>query len=324
MRRTILTFLLALGLSATGTFFLLWGPGGVLSPSEPSEDVIIILEKGSSLKEIAHNLDQAKVIRCPWSFMAGVVLSGNKGALKAGEYLIPAHARPWDIIRILVGGKVVVHQVTIPEGLMVNQILDIIKNLPHLTGDIIRIPEEGYLLPETYYYVRGDSREKLISHMYLAMKQALEKIWETKKQGLPLKDAHELLTLASIVEKETGVPHERTRVASVFINRLVKGMKLQSDPTVIYGLTLGKKPLGRLLTLRELKHDSVYNTYMILGLPPKPIACPGLESLQAVGQPALSNDYYFVADGTGGHAFSTTYEKHLENVRQWRKIQGKS
>lgn len=259
----------------------------------------------------------------PWGFMASVLLSGNRGALKAGEYLIPAYARPLDIVRILASGKVVVHQVTIPEGLTVVQIMDIVKAVPNLSGEVIRIPEEGTLLPETYRYMYGDSREKILSHMRQAMKRTLEEVWASRKEESPIKTPEELLILASIVEKETGMPAERPRVAAVFLNRLKKGMKLQSDPTVVYGLTLGEKPLGHLLTFEDLKHVSDYNTYVIPALPPKPIACPGRKSLQAVVNPAATNDYYFVADGTGGHAFSPTYNEHVQRVKEWRKVQKK-
>ena len=304
-----------------GGFFLLWGPGGVLSLGPHSEDVTVIIEKGRTLSATAHILAQKGTLLYSWSFIASVLLSGNRGALKAGEYLIPAHARPIDIVHILVSGKVVVHQVTIPEGMTVSQIIDIVKGLPHLVGEVIRIPEEGALLPETYRYVRGDSREKIMSHMRRAMKLALEQVWESRKEELPIKTPEELVVLASIVEKETGVSAERPQVAAVFLNRLKKGMKLQSDPTVIYGITLGEKPLGRLLTLNDLKHESDYNTYLIPALPSKPIACPGRKSLEAVVKPATTGDYYFVADGTGGHAFSPTYGQHLENVKEWRKVQ---
>lgn len=306
-----------------GGLFLLWAPGGVLSPGSHFQDTIVIIEKGSNLSATAHVLMAQGVVAHPWGFMAGVLLSGNRGALKAGEYLIPAYARPLDIAHILASGKVIVHQVTIPEGLTVSQIMDIVNGIPHLKGDVIRIPEEGALLPETYRYVYGDSREKILSQMRRAMKQALEEIWESRKVESPIKTPEELLVLASIVEKETGVPEERPQVAAVFLNRLKKGMKLQSDPTVVYGLTLGEKPLGHLLTFQDLKHVSDYNTYLIPALPPKPIACPGRKSLEAVVNPADTNDYYFVADGTGGHAFSPTYNEHVQHVKEWRKMQKK-
>jgi len=323
MRRKILIFLFVLGLTSVGGLFLLWGPGGILSWGPHSEDATVLIEKGSTLSTTAHELAQRGTLLYPWSFMAAVLLSGNKGALKAGEYLIPAHARPLDIVRILVSGKVIVHQVTIPEGMTVSQIVGVVKDLPHLVGEVIRIPEEGTLLPETYRYVYGDSREKIMSHMRRAMKSALEQVWESRKEESPIKTPEELVILASIVEKETGIATERPQVAAVFLNRLKRGMKLQSDPTVIYGITLGEKPLGRLLTFNDLKHESAYNTYLIPALPPKPIACPGRKSLEAVMKPAPTEDYYFVADGTGGHAFSPTYGQHLENIKEWRKVQKK-
>lgn len=323
MRRKILTFLLVLSFSSIGGLFLFWGPGGILSPGPHSEDVTVVIEKGSSLLATSHLLAQKGILIYPWSFVASVLLSGNKGVLKAGEYHIPAHTRPLDIVRMFVSGKVVTHQVTIPEGMTVSQIIDIVKVLPHLVGEVACIPEEGTLLPETYCYVHGDSREKIMAQMRRAMKLALEQVWENRKKESPIKTPEELLILASIVEKETGVPAERPQVAAVFLNRLKKGMKLQSDPTVIYGITLGEKPLGRPLTLADLKHGSAYNTYLISALPPKPIACPGRKSLEAIVVPATTDDYYFVADGTGGHAFSPSYGQHLKNVEDWRKIQKK-
>jgi len=324
MRHLVLCFLFALGLGTVGGVFLVWGPGGMLAPGSHVKDTTIVIEKGSSLSTTAHFLAGVGVIKYPWNFIASVLLSGNRSLLKAGEYLIPAHARPLDIVRILVSGKVVVHQITIPEGLTVAQVVGIVKATPYLSGDVIHVPEEGTLLPETYAYVRGDSREKIISHMRLAMERTLEGIWKKHKGESPIKTPEELLILASIVEKETNMAKERPRVAAVFLNRLKKGMRLQSDPTVIYGLTLGERPLGHLLTLKELQHVSEYNTYLIPALPPRPIACPGQGSLQAVVEPALTNEYYFVANGTGGHAFSSNYAMHMENVKEWRKIQKNS
>jgi UPF0755 protein len=323
MRNKIVSFLFVLSLGALGGVFFLWVPGGILSPGPHTQDMTVIIEKGSNLSTTANILVQDGVVSYPWSFMAGVFLSGNRGALKAGEYLIPAYARPVDIAHILASGRVVVHQVTIPEGLTVAQVIDIVKAVPNLSGEVIRIPEEGALLPETYSYVRGDSREKILSQMRAAMRRTLKEVWEARKTESPIKTPEELLVLASIVEKETGIPQERPRVAAVFLNRLKKGMKLQSDPTVTYGLTLGQKPLGRLLTFQDLKQVSDYNTYVIPALPPKPIACPGHKSLQAVMNPAETNDFYFVADGTGGHAFSSTYDVHVQNVKEWRKFQQK-
>lgn len=322
MKRRHLSFLCLLALGSMGGVLLLWGPGGVLSQGPHTEDRTVIIEKGSPLTATALLLvDEGVVAHHPWGFVGAVLLSGNRGALKAGEYLIPAHARPLDIVHILASGKVVVHQVTIPEGLTVAQVIDILNAVPHLQGEVIRWPEEGTLLPETYSYVRGDSREKMVAHMRLAMRRTLDDIWKTRSPEALIKTPEELLVLASIVEKETSIAAERPLVAAVFLNRLKKGMKLQSDPTVIYGLTLGKKPLGRLLSLSDLKHASEYNTYVIPALPPQPIACPGRKSLEAVMNPASTNDHYFVANGTGGHSFSGTYNQHVQHVQEWRKIQ---
>jgi UPF0755 protein len=321
MKRAIFSFLCLLALGSIGAVLFLWGPGGVLARGPHHQDKIVIIEKGSPIMATARLLVSEGVAAHPWGFVAAALLSGNRKALKAGEYRIPAHARPLDIVRILVSGKVVVHRVTVPEGLTVTQIIDLLKAVPYLEGEVIRIPEEGTLLPETYSYVRGDSREKLISHMHQAMKRTLEDVWKKRSPDSLVKTPEELLVLASIVEKETSLAVERPLVAAVFLNRLKRGMKLQSDPTVIYGLTLGKKLLGRPLTFSDLKHISDYNTYVIFGLPPKPIACPGRKSLEAVMAPASTKDYYFVANGTGGHSFSGTYDQHAQNVQEWRKVQ---
>jgi UPF0755 protein len=321
MKRMIFSLLFFLTLGSGGGIYILWGAGGILSSGPHGHDVIVNIEKGSNLASMAHDLAKGGALEHPWGFVAAAFLTGKKSELKAGEYLIPAHARPIDIVHLLASGKVIIHQVTIPEGLTVRQIIEVLKADPNLTGEIMILPEEGTLLPETYVYLLGESREKMLAQMQQAMIRALEATWKNRRQTTPLQTPNDLLVLASIVEKETGVPEERPQVAAVFLNRLKTGMKLQSDPTVIYGLTLGEKPLGRLLTLNDLKHQSPYNTYVIPALPPKPIACPGRKSLEAVINPSSSKDLYFVANGTGGHTFSATYDKHTQNVKEWRKIQ---
>jgi UPF0755 protein len=323
MKRLIFSLLFLLTLGSVGGVYMLWGKGGVLSPGPHSRDVIINIKKGSNLASMAYDLVEGGALTYPWGFVAAAFLAGKKSELKAGEYLIPAGVRPIDIVHLLASGKVIIHQVTIPEGLTVMQIIDILKADQNLTGDIHAFPEEGTLLPETYTYLLGESREKMLLQMQQAMTRVLETTWKKRGQAFLLQNPNDLLTLASIVEKETSLPQERPQIAAVFLNRLKIGMKLQSDPTVIYGLTLGKKPLGRALTLADLKHQSAYNTYVIPALPPKPIACPGRKSLEAVINSTLSKDLFFVADGTGGHTFSITYDKHIQNVKNWRKIQKK-
>jgi UPF0755 protein len=229
----------------------------------------------------------------------------------------------------LVAGDVVLRQVTIPEGLTTAQVLDLLAGVDGLEGTISMPPSEGSLLPETYDYTLGDTREMLIERMRKGMDSLIAELWPKRAAELPLKSPEEAVILASIVEKETGIPAERPRVAAVFVNRLKRGMPLQSDPTVIYGLTRGKVAsvangegiLGRKLIRADLDLDNPYNTYRILGLPPGPIANPGRASLEAVLNPPATTELYFVADGTGGHAFASTLEEHNRNVARWRKLQ---
>jgi UPF0755 protein len=226
-----------------------------------------------------------------------------------------------DVLETIISGKSIQHSVTIAEGLTTQQILQRLNEAEVLAGPVQRIPPEGSLLPETYRVTRGTSREQLIQRMAAAHKQLVEQIWAKRSPDLPIKDINEFITLASIVEKETAIAAERTRVAGVFVNRLNKKMRLQSDPTIIYGLVGGKGSLGRSLTRADVEQPTPYNTYTINGLPPGPIANPGRASLEAVANPARTNELYFVADGSGGHVFAETYEQHLKNVARWRDYQ---
>jgi UPF0755 protein len=219
---------------------------------------------------------------------------------------------------MMAAGRTVVHRLTIPEGLMTSEILEIIKNTEGLDGEITLDPQEGDLLPETYNFSRGDKRNDLITRMHHAMQKALQDAWEGREEGLPLTGPMQALTLASIVEKETGLASERPHVASVYINRLKKGMLLQADPTTAYAVTAGKHKLARPLTYADLQTESPYNTYRVQGLPPGPIANPGKASILATLHPDQSEDLYFVATGTGGHNFAKTAAEHEENVRRYR------
>ena len=264
------------------------------------------------------------VIDQPWVFIGGVLVLKAREDLKAGEYQFKAHASLRDVVATIVEGKVVAHQVTIPEGLTSEQIVARLLDDDVLTGNIKEIPREGSLLPDTYNFTRGVTREQMIQRMQQAQQRVLKEIWDHRSPDLPIKTPEQLVILASMVEKETGKPDERTRVAAVFVNRLKQNMRLQSDPTIIYGLVGGKGTLGRpIMQERNRSADAVQHLCQSTGLPPGPIANPGRASLEAAANPARTRELYFVADGTGGHAFAETYEQHQKNVarlRRWKPI----
>jgi UPF0755 protein len=266
-------------------------------------------------------LQREGVIDQPWVFIGGVVVLKARSDLKSGEYQFSKGASLADVVTTIIENKVVQHTLTIPEGLTSEQIVAKLLETNSLSGQIKEVPREGTLLPETYKFTRGMTREQIIQRMQQAHRRLLEEVWNHRMPDLPLKTPEELVTLASIVEKEAGKADERSRVAAVFINRLKSKMKLQSDPTIIYGLTGGKGSLGRPIMKSEIEQPTPYNTYVIEGLPPGPIANPGRASLEAVANPARTKDLYFVADGTGGHLFSETYEQHQKNVARLRAIE---
>jgi UPF0755 protein len=241
--------------------------------------------------------------------------------LKAGEYEFKAHSSMRDVVATIVEGKVVAHQVSLPEGLTSQQMVARLLQDDILAGDIKEIPREGSLLPDTYNFARGVTREQMIQRMQQAQQRLLREVWDHRSPDLPLKTPEQLVVLASVVEKETGKPDERSRVAAVFVNRLKQKMRLQSDPTIIYGLVGGKGTLGRPIMKSEIEQPTPYNTYVIDGLPPGPIANPGRASLEAAANPARTRELYFVADGTGGHVFAETYEQHQRNVTRLRSIE---
>jgi peptidoglycan lytic transglycosylase G len=285
----------------------------------------LTVERGSGLSEIADRLQRAGAISSKWLFIAGVWLNREQNDLKAGEYLIPAHASMAQIMQTMVEGKSIVYSITLPEGLTSEQIVERLKSDPVLVGDIAEIPPEGSLLPATYDFTRGDTRQNLIARMQRERDRLLTDVWSRRAPDLPLASIEELVVLASIVEKETALADERSRVAAVFINRLRLNMRLQSDPTVIYGLFGGKgKPPGYKLTRADVEKQTPYNTYAVEGLPPGPIANAGRASLEAVANPSRTRDLFFVADGSGGHVFAETYEEHLRNVARWRDINATS
>jgi UPF0755 protein len=284
-------------------------------------DRVVNIPRGSGMRDIADILSREGVIDQPWLFIGGVLVLKAREDLKAGEYEFKARSSMRDVVATIVEGKVVAHQVSIPEGLTSEQIVARLLQDNVLAGDIKQIPREGSLLPDTYNFARGINREQMVQRMQQAEQHLLHEIWEHRAPDLPLKTPDQLIVLASLVEKETGKPEERTRVAAVFVNRLKQRMRLQSDPTIIYGLVGGKGTLGRPIMKSEIEQPTPYNTYIIDGLPPGPIANPGRASLEAAANPARTRELYFVADGTGGHAFAETYEQHQKNVTRLRSIE---
>ncbi len=284
-------------------------------------DTVIFIPQGSGVEAIARLLDQAGAIEDPLVFRLGVQLLRAGRELRAGEYLFAVALSNRDVIDLLRSGQTVVRRLTLAEGLTSREIVALVERAAALEGKVDSVPPEGSLLPETYHYARGDRRGELVARMARARDELLSQLWAGRAPNLPVATPQEAVVLASIVEKETGIAGERPRVASVFVNRLNKGMRLQSDPTVVYGLTGGKGALGRALTRKDLQVPSPYNTYLIDGLPPGPIANPGRAALEAVLNPARTAFLYFVADGSGGHAFAKTLAEHNRNVAKWRQFQ---
>ena len=291
------------------------------APGPLASDRVLIIPKDSGLTEIADLLQREGMIEHPWAFRISALVSGNWTKLKAGEYLFKARISQADILDIIADGKVVEHSITVPEGLTSEQIVARLRENELLTGDIIQVPREGSILPDTYRIPRGFSRQAIIDRMTRDQRAVLARVWERKPADLPIKTPQELVVLASIVEKETGRADERPRVAGVFINRLNRKMKLQSDPTIVYGIVGGKGTLGRSILRTEITQATPYNTYVIDGLPPGPIANPGRAAMEAVVNHSRTKDLYFVADGSGGHAFAETLEQHNRNVGRWRQLE---
>lgn len=311
----------ALGVAALAGGGALWGMMRLSVPGPLAETATVVVPRGSGLEAVAITLGDAGVIESPLLFVFGARLSGAARDLKAGEYAFAAGASIEDVLEQMRRGRTVVHRLTVPEGLTSAQILGLIEKEPVLTGGVPRRPKDGSLLPETYNFSYGDSREQLVERMQRGMSQTLAEAWKARDKDLPYKSPEEALVMASIVEKETGVAAERAKVAGVYVNRLEAGMKLQSDPTVIYALTDGAGELGRALSRNDLKVESPYNTYAVAGLPPGPIANPGKASILAALKPEYHEYLYFVADGSGGHAFARTLPDHNRNVARWREAQ---
>jgi UPF0755 protein len=319
--RLALWLCLALAIIAGGISYGVSKFNDYLVASGPNaEETVVVLPRGSGLQSIVRRLNDAGVIQHPWLFQFAVRLGGHERNLKAGEYAFPAKVTPSDIIAIVSKGQTVSRRLTVIEGQTVAEVLRAIDQAEGLDGDLPPKPAEGTLLPETYLYSRGDSKAGLVKRMQDAMAKVLKDAWAERVDNLPFETPDDALIMASIVDKETGVAKERAVVAAVFINRLRLGMRLQSDPTIIYGLTDGEGPLDRELTRQDWKLDDPYNTYRIEGLTPGPIGNPGREAIEAVMNPADVDFLYFVADGTGGHAFARTLEEHNDNVARWRRI----
>ncbi len=311
--------LVAAGLLVAVAAVYQWGYSAYRAPG-PAADVPVVLPKGASLDAIARRLAEAGAIARPTVFAWGARLEGKARHLKAGEYRVPAGASMREVVALVVDGRTVVRRLTVPEGLTAIEIVDLVRATEGLVGALDRVPEEGSLLPETYHFAFGDERAQMIERMRREMTQLLAELWPQRQNDHPLRSARDAVVLASIVERETPLAAERARVAAVLINRLNRGMPLQADPTVIYAVSGGRGSLARALTRADLEVESPFNTYRAKGLPPGPIANPGRASIAAVLQPATSDELYFVADGSGGHAFARTLAEHQKNVARWRKL----
>lgn len=311
--------LIALAMAGTAGAWA-WLSWQSAQPGPLQEETVVLVPRGLGVTSISELLESEGVIENRWIFTIWSRLSDDGRSLKAGEYRFSERATEREVLSALREGRTVRHIVTVAEGRTSREITDQLKQDDRLSGEIDVVPAEGILLPESYSITRGDARQAVLDRMTAAMAATLEELWEERADDLPFDTAEEAVTLASVIEKETGVAGERGLVASVFVNRLRRGMPLQSDPTVIYALTEGEGPLGRQLFRSDWEVDHPYNTYQNNGLPPGPIANPGIDSIRAALDPDESDYIYFVADGTGGHAFAQTLEEHNRNVARWRQI----
>jgi UPF0755 protein len=315
----LLTFVLLGALAAAGA--VAWLLNEARAPGPLAADKVVMIVREDDGGSIADQLERAGVIDSALWFNTLTLLDGNRGALKRGEYAFKAGISMSEVENELLAHRVVRYKLTIPEGLTSEQVVQRLRDDAVLLGEIKEPPHEGSLMPDTYYYERGDTRLSILTRMAKMQSKAIDEIWKGRAPNLPIKSPGEMVTLASIVEKETGKSDERPRVAGVFVNRLEKHMRLESDPTIVYGLVLGKGTLGRSITKADLTQPTPYNTYIIDGLPPGPICNPGRAALEAVSNPERSKALYFVADGTGGHVFAETFDQHQKNVTHWRQIE---
>lgn len=298
-----------------------WGYATFTRPGPLTADHTIVLPRGAGVQAIAEALEGDGAISDALVFQVGVRAYRAERQLRAGEYRIVAGSSMREIMHLLQSGKTVVRRLTIAEGLTVAEVMTLLASADGLVGEVDKMPPEGSILPETYHFSFGDTRQGMVERMQTAMTTTLQLLWDGRRDKLPLTTPAEAVVLASIVEKETALAHERPHIAGVFVNRLRRKMRLQSDPTVVYAVTQGQGALDRALTRADLSITSPYNTYQVHGLPPGPIANPGRDALAAVLQPLDTKDLYFVADGSGGHAFARTYAEHRRNVRRWRAVQ---
>ena len=315
--KKLLLLLSIIGVAAA--FLYVLGNSIVYTPQKVAEPLIIQVKRGDSLTTIATMLRQNGLIDKEVYFVWYAKLNKLYPQIKAGEYSVEGDISLAQLADLLASGKVYLRKITFAEGLTAREIAEVLYTNDMLDGDF-EMPKEGDFLPETYTFSRGESRQKIVEHGQAAMKNVLQQAWDERDADLPLKNKEELLILASIVEKETGVAAERPQVASVFVNRLKNGMLLQTDPTVIYAVTKGEKDLERALTYRDLAIDSPYNTYKYEGLPPTPICSPGKAAIMATAHPDKTPYLYFVASGNGGHNFARTLSEHNANVRKWRAL----
>jgi UPF0755 protein len=316
------TFLLGVVAAAVAVAGLFYAHGEYTAPGPLAANKVFIVEQGLSASEIGTALERNGIVSNGRIFALMSQVTGQRRSLKAGEYDFPQGASMQQVMALIASGKAITYKISIPEGFTSEMAVGRVNANEILTGPPAAVPPEGSIMPDTYVFRRGMTRQKLVQDMQAAQTKLLDELW-AKRMPVPVIETKEqAVTLASIVEKETAVAEERPVIASVFINRLKKGMRLQSDPTIIYGIVGGKGRLDRALTRTDIQTATPYNTYRINGLPPGPIANPGRAALEAVLNPQPTDYIYFVADGSGGHAFAVTLEEHNRNVRQWRKIAG--
>lgn len=316
------TVILGLFAGAGGLAAIFYANGEYVAAGPLAANQVFVVEPGQSAAEIGISLEQSGVVSNGRVFAVMAQLTGQRNRLKAGEYKFRRGATMQDVMGKIAGGRVIIYKISIPEGFTSEMTVARINANQILTGPLVAVPPEGTVLADTYVFQRGMTRQRLLDEMQAAQRRFLDRLWANRVPVPGLETKEQAVTLASIVEKETSVPDERPIIAAVFLNRLNKGMRLQSDPTIIYGIVGGKGRLDRALTRKDIETPTAYNTYRINGLPPGPIANPGRAALEAVLNPTPTEHLYFVADGTGGHAFASTLEEHNRNVRRWREIEG--